>query len=117
MQHLSNYNFKLTYSPELLFDRRFQYQNRISAEFNHLYHWHPLMPNTFNISGQEYAMHDFMFHPEVVFKHGLANVVDSMSRQRAGQVSYTHDSSLTQLPIPSLSWACSQVFRLNIKEI
>nr|KAG5712100.1 hypothetical protein BaRGS_020826 [Batillaria attramentaria] len=78
VQHLSNYNFRLVFEPELLFGERFQYQNRIMLEFNHLYHWHPLMPNTFNISGKEYAMKDYMFHSELVVKHGLVNVLDSM---------------------------------------
>jgi prostaglandin-endoperoxide synthase 2 len=54
VQHLSHYNYKLLFEPEVLFDEAFEYQNRIAAEFNHLYHWHPLMPTTFNISGKEY---------------------------------------------------------------
>lgn len=49
MQHLSRYKLKLTFDPELLFGVPFQYQNRIALEFNHLYHWHPLMPDNFDI--------------------------------------------------------------------
>ena len=37
VQHLAGYNIKLIYKPELLFGRPFQYQNKISAEFNLLY--------------------------------------------------------------------------------
>lgn len=88
VQHLSNYNFQLMFDPTILFGYPFQYQNRIMVEFNHLYHWHPLMPTTFNISGTDYNMKEYMFHSEIVFKHGLANIVDSMSRQRAGMVSF-----------------------------
>ncbi|XP_010187005.1 PREDICTED: prostaglandin G/H synthase 2 isoform X2 [Mesitornis unicolor] len=51
VQHLSGYHFKLKFDPELLFNQRFQYQNRIAAEFNTLYHWHPLLPDTFQIAG------------------------------------------------------------------
>uniref|UniRef100_A0A1I8FBP7 Prostaglandin-endoperoxide synthase n=1 Tax=Macrostomum lignano TaxID=282301 RepID=A0A1I8FBP7_9PLAT len=40
VQHLSNYHFKL-----------WQYQNRIAAEFNLLYHWHPLMADDYRVAG------------------------------------------------------------------
>ncbi|XP_075944423.1 prostaglandin G/H synthase 2 isoform X2 [Anarhichas minor] len=51
VQHLSGYNFKLKFDPELLINQRFQYQNRIASEFNTLYHWHPLMPESFQVAG------------------------------------------------------------------
>ncbi|XP_076436355.1 prostaglandin G/H synthase 2-like isoform X2 [Babylonia areolata] len=88
VQHLSSYNYQLLFVPEVLFGEAFQYQNRIMAEFNHLYHWHPLMPTTFDINGTRYAMKDYMFHSEIVFKHGLATMVDAMSKQRAGLMSH-----------------------------
>lgn len=50
VQHLSQYNLRLTFEPELTHGTRFQYHNRIHAEFNHLYHWHPLIPDTLNVS-------------------------------------------------------------------
>ncbi|KAK3088071.1 hypothetical protein FSP39_014318 [Pinctada imbricata] len=84
VQHLSNYNYKLMFKPDLLFGELFQYQNRIALEFNHLYHWHPLMPDEFNINGTKYNLKEFLFHPEVVVKHGMREFVDSLSKQRAG---------------------------------
>lgn len=87
VQHLSQYNFKLAFNPELLFGVPYQYQNRIALEFNHLYHWHPLLPEDFNISGTTYPMKKFMFNSQLVVDHGMYKVIDSMSRQRAGKVS------------------------------
>nr|XP_011440168.2 prostaglandin G/H synthase 2 [Crassostrea gigas]XP_034302669.1 prostaglandin G/H synthase 2 [Crassostrea gigas]XP_034302670.1 prostaglandin G/H synthase 2 [Crassostrea gigas] len=84
--HLTNFNFPLFFKPELLFGQDFQYQNRISLEFNHVYHWHPLVPDEFNISGTIYNMKEFLYHPEIVVKHGLRDFVDSMIKQRAGLV-------------------------------
>lgn len=84
VQHLSNYNYDFLFKPELLFHEQFQYQNRIALEFNHLYHWHPLMPDDFNIGGVNYTMTDFMYNPGLVIKHGLSTFVDSLSKQRAG---------------------------------
>ncbi|KAK7094706.1 prostaglandin G/H synthase 2-like [Littorina saxatilis] len=88
VQHLSSYNYQLLFVPDVLFGEPFQYQNRIAAEFNHLYHWHPLMPTNFNISGTVYELKDYMFHSELVIKHGFANVLDSMIKQRAGLMSH-----------------------------
>nr|KAF6434259.1 prostaglandin-endoperoxide synthase 1 [Molossus molossus] len=51
VQQLSGYFLQLKFDPELLFGVQFQYQNRIAMEFNHLYHWHPLMPDSFKIGG------------------------------------------------------------------
>lgn len=87
MQHLSGYNFKLKFDPELLFNQRFQYQNRISSEFNTLYHWHPLMPEAFHIEEQVYSYKQFVFNTSVVTEHGINNLVDSFTKQVAGRVS------------------------------
>ena len=84
---MSNYNFKLLFDPTLLFGEPFQYQNRVALEFNHLYHWHPLMPDDFNIGGTNYTIKDFLVNPKLVIKHGMANFVDSLSKQNAGSVS------------------------------
>eukprot|EP00058_Branchiostoma_floridae_P027849 XP_002613340.1 hypothetical protein BRAFLDRAFT_68307 [Branchiostoma floridae] len=90
VQHLAGNNFQLVWDPELLFEERLQYQNRISVEFNHLYHWHMLMPDHFDINGTMYTMEDYLFNNDIVLKHGLNATVDAMSRQIAGRVSATY---------------------------
>ncbi|XP_036129369.1 prostaglandin G/H synthase 2 [Molossus molossus] len=86
VQHLSGYHFKLKFDPELLFNQQFQYQNRIAAEFNTLYHWHPLLPDTFQINEQEYGYQQFLFNNSVLMDHGLTQFVESFSKQIAGRV-------------------------------
>nr|XP_060630500.1 prostaglandin G/H synthase 2 [Anolis sagrei ordinatus] len=86
VQHLSGYHFKLKFDPELLFSQRFQYQNRIAAEFNTLYHWHPLLPDTFNIQDQEYTYQQFVYNNSIMLDHGLSHMVQSFSKQTAGRV-------------------------------
>nr|XP_046216161.1 prostaglandin G/H synthase 2-like [Oncorhynchus gorbuscha] len=86
VQHLSGYHFQLKFDPELLFNQRFQYQNRIAAEFNTLYHWHPLMPDTFNIEGRAYTYPQFVFNNSLVTEHGINNLVESFTKQIAGRV-------------------------------
>uniref|UniRef100_A0A8C1CQB7 Prostaglandin G/H synthase 2 n=2 Tax=Cyprinus carpio TaxID=7962 RepID=A0A8C1CQB7_CYPCA len=86
VQHLSGYHFKLKFDPELLFSERFQYQNRIASEFNTLYHWHPLMPDNFQIQDQVYGHHQFVFNNSILTKHGIRNMVESFTKQKSGRV-------------------------------
>lgn len=87
VQHLSGYHFKLKFDPELLFNQQFQYQNRIAAEFNTLYHWHPLLPDSFQIEDQEYSYKQFLYNNSILIEHGLTHFVESFTRQIAGRVS------------------------------
>lgn len=86
VQHLSGYLFKLKFDPSLLFRERFQYSNRIALEFCHLYHWHPLMPDSFLVDGEEIPFSQFMYNTSVLLHYGVEKLVDAFSRQRAGRV-------------------------------
>ncbi|XP_069097368.1 prostaglandin G/H synthase 1-like [Pleurodeles waltl] len=86
VQHLSGYNFKLIFNPELLFGVQFQYQNRIALEFNQLYHWHGLMPNTFILNGKEFSYGSFLFNSSILLDHGVETLVKSFTIQRAGRI-------------------------------
>nr|XP_023696329.1 prostaglandin G/H synthase 1-like [Paramormyrops kingsleyae] len=90
VQHLSGYLLKLNFDPTLMFGTPFQYGNRISIEFSQLYHWHPLMPDSFHINGDEIPYHQFLFNTSIVMHYGLEKLVDAFSKQRAGQVRFSH---------------------------
>ncbi|KAE8611404.1 hypothetical protein XENTR_v10012435 [Xenopus tropicalis] len=104
VQHLSGYHFKLKFDPELLFNQKFQYQNRISAEFNTLYHWHPLLPDTFAISEKEYSYPQFLYNNSVMLNHGLTEMVESFSRQTAGRVAGGRNfpAAITRVAVASI---------------
>lgn len=85
---MSGYFLQLKFDPELLFRAQFQYRNRIAIEFNHLYHWHPLMPDSFKVGSQEYSYEQFLFNTSMLLDYGVEALVDAFSRQRAGRVSF-----------------------------
>ncbi|CAG5135125.1 unnamed protein product, partial [Candidula unifasciata] len=95
VEHLANYNIKIKFKPEVLFEQNFQYQNKINIEFDHLYHWHPLMPDQFHINGTIYPMKDYMFHSELVINYGTSLFTEALSRQRAGQMSHHNHGPYT----------------------
>lgn len=86
MQHLSGYYLSLKFDPELLFGSQFQYRNRIAVEFNQLYHWHGLMPDSFIIQGQEYSYKQFLYNTSMLMDYGVEALVESFSKQVAGRV-------------------------------
>lgn len=86
VQHLSGYFLKLKFDPELLFGVQFQYRNRIAVEFNQLYHWHPLMPDNFNILGQDYNYSTFIYNTSMLTDYGVEALVESFSKQIAGKI-------------------------------
>lgn len=86
VQHLSGYLFKLKFDPSLLFKEQFQYSNRIAEEFNQLYHWHSLMPDSFVIDGDDIPYSQFLYNGTILTQYGVEKIVDSFSRQPAGQV-------------------------------
>ncbi|AEV80364.1 prostaglandin G/H synthase 2 [Cercopithecine betaherpesvirus 5] len=87
VQQLSGYHFQLIFDPELLFGTAFQYQNRIAAEFNTLYRWHSLLPDDFRIGDAKYGYEHFVYNNSILIKHGIAQLVESFTRQIAGRIS------------------------------
>ncbi|XP_051893094.1 prostaglandin G/H synthase 1-like [Pristis pectinata] len=86
VQHLSGYHFKMKFKPELLFKEQFQYRNRIALEFSHLYHWHPLMPDSFKVNNHDYKYEDFLFKPEILLDLGVDTLLESFTAQIAGRI-------------------------------
>ncbi|KAM6047231.1 prostaglandin G/H synthase 1 isoform 4-T5 [Theristicus caerulescens] len=86
VQHLSGYFLSLKFDPELLFGTQFQYRNRIAVEFNQLYHWHGLMPDSFIIQGQEYSYEQFLYNTSMLMDYGVEALVESFSKQIAGRI-------------------------------
>lgn len=87
VQHLSQYKIKLTYDPELLRGQAFQFSNRIRVEFNHLYHWHPMVPDDLTLNNKTYTIGELSFTVSPVMEHGFATFVKSIATQPAGAVS------------------------------
>uniref|UniRef100_A0A452RUZ3 Prostaglandin G/H synthase 1 n=1 Tax=Ursus americanus TaxID=9643 RepID=A0A452RUZ3_URSAM len=86
VQQLSGYFLRLKFDPELLFSAQFQYRNRIAMEFNQLYHWHPLMPDSFKVGSQDYSYEQFLFNTSMLVDYGVEVLVDAFSRQSAGRI-------------------------------
>ncbi|KAG7221314.1 hypothetical protein INR49_017381 [Caranx melampygus] len=102
VQQLSGYQLKLKFDPTLLFNARFQYSNRIALEFCQLYHWHPLMPDSFLIDGDEIPYSQFLYNTSILTHYGVEKLVDAFSRQSAGQIGGGYNSHETVLKVAEM---------------
>nr|XP_046241426.1 prostaglandin G/H synthase 1-like isoform X2 [Scatophagus argus] len=82
VQQLSGYMLNLKFDPVMLFNERFQYSNRISLEFSHLYHWHPLMPDSFKIGGGRNSHESLLEVSEMVLKESRAARIQPFNEYR-----------------------------------
>lgn len=87
VNHLSPVNFRLIVDRTWAERECWYRTNRINAEFNLLYRWHGLMPDELTTSGRTIAAADYMLNNEQLLTHGLENLIEAASSQRAGLVS------------------------------
>ncbi len=59
----------------------------IALEFDLLYRWHGLVPDTIKIGDNSYGDTEFRHNNALLERVGLAAIVDAASRQRAGKIS------------------------------
>lgn len=60
--------------------------NWIAVEFDLLYRWHGLIPDTMRFGGQDYGPREFMLNNKILAQHGLGRIIDDASRQSAGKI-------------------------------
>jgi prostaglandin-endoperoxide synthase 2 len=60
--------------------------NRISLEFNLLYRWHSLVPETVTVGDDVLGHVDYRFNNAVLEKHGVERCINAASTQPAGRV-------------------------------
>jgi len=86
--------------------------NRISLEFNLLYRWHSLVPDSLTIDGTTYPHTDYRFNNGLLEQHGIERCIDAASVQPAGRIGlYNTPAFLWRAEMASLDMA--RTFRLQ----
>ncbi|WP_419904966.1 peroxidase family protein [Kiloniella sp.] len=60
--------------------------NWMAVEFDLLYRWHGLVPNTMTFGGATLTPPEFMLKNDAMIEKGLGVILDSSSKQRAGKI-------------------------------
>jgi prostaglandin-endoperoxide synthase 2 len=66
--------------------KRWYRSNRISIEFNLLYRWHSLVPDTIALSNQIFDHTQYRFNNALLEKFGVEQVISDISSQPAGRI-------------------------------
>jgi prostaglandin-endoperoxide synthase 2 len=83
INHISPYWFKLLSDPLPSYAARWNRENRIPVEFNLLYRWHSLVPETATWNGAATPIGDARFGNGPMLRDGLGIALDSASRSQA----------------------------------
>jgi prostaglandin-endoperoxide synthase 2 len=86
INHITPYYFKFTADPRAFTNERWYRQNWMTIEFNLLYRWHSLIPNTVRLDGQEFSFEQTSWNNELVISRGLGRLFESASLQPAGRI-------------------------------
>ena len=98
--------FPFALDPGFAEGRRWYRTNRISIEFDLLYRWHSLVPDTLQISGKSLPQEDFRYNNQALEDLGLAAAISAASTQRAGRIGL-HNTPAFLMPAEraGLAWA------------
>lgn len=104
INHISPFHFQFRAQPASFYASRWNRTNWISLEFNLLYRWHGLVPDSLWVGRQCVPMQDTLFNNGLLMNTGLAAAFDAASHQPAGRVGLknTHPYLVKEVEAPSL---------------
>jgi cytochrome P450 len=86
INHLAGTQFKLFVDVGFAERQDWYRTNRICAEFDLLYRWHPLVPTTLSFAGATLPDKDFRFNNAFLTEKGIESVIEAAAGQRAGRI-------------------------------
>ena len=99
INHIHPYHFRFRLDPRGFDRQRWMRPNWVAVEFNLLYRWHSLIPDTIDVGGEaavDLKATMYQAKPLLSQAGGLATLIDRASRQRAGKVGL-HNTCATLL--------------------
>ena len=86
INHITPYHFQFKFQPESFAKEPWQRPNWECVEFNLLYRWHSLIPESLRIDDVDMELKETTFNNDLLTGRGLGAMFDDASRQRAGKV-------------------------------
>ncbi|MES2625374.1 MAG: peroxidase family protein [Pseudomonadota bacterium] len=96
----SRLDFNLEPSPGMAEKKSWYRTNWISLEFNLLYRWHSMVPETFRIGSEVLPLNDIRSNTQLVTKYGLGPLIDAATKQRTGQIGMHNTPEIFFEPMP-----------------
>lgn len=86
INHITPYHFSFRAEPWDFGKERWYRTNWMTLEFNLLYRWHSMIPNTFLVGEQHRHITDATFNSELLIARGLGSAFEDASSQSATEV-------------------------------
>lgn len=103
INHIAPYYFKFFVDPQAFRNESWIRPNWMAIEFNLLYRWHSLVPSSLHIGGHEVSTLETLFNTEILVEHGLGQMFEDASNQRACRVGLLNtDPLLRDVEIASI---------------
>jgi len=84
--HLAGSPFKLRLEQGFADRCKWYRTNRIAIEFNLLYRWHAMVPDSFVLNDKPLANTEFRFNNALLETFGVEGILDAAARQHAGRL-------------------------------
>jgi prostaglandin-endoperoxide synthase 2 len=101
INHISKSRFKILPDPKPCYRAEWNRPNWIPLEFNLVYRWHSLVPETAYWGGDFVAMTKFHLDNTLLLNHGLGKALDNTSRTRAWKLGLFNTTE-SLLPVEAL---------------
>lgn len=86
INHITPYKFQFRLQPGA-FEKSIWYrQNWMAIEFDLLYRWHGLVPDSYRLGGRDVPLTQTLFANHLLIDHGLGAVLEAASAQTAGRI-------------------------------
>jgi prostaglandin-endoperoxide synthase 2 len=86
INHITPYYFKFRLDPTGLGDVPWYRQNWMTVEFNLLYRWHSLVPDTVRYGDQTMPTEETFYNNRLLIERGLGPCLEDASRDLAGEI-------------------------------
>jgi prostaglandin-endoperoxide synthase 2 len=86
INHIAPYQFRFRLQPAAFEGARWYRQNWMAVEFNLLYRWHGLVPDTYRLGGRDVPLEETLFNNRLLVDRGLGALLEDASAQPAGRI-------------------------------
>ena len=87
INHITPYHFLFRANPASFKNPAWYRPNWMAVEFNLVYRWHPLVPPSYRVAGEDIAVMDTLYETELLTRNGLGQLMEDASNQAAGKIS------------------------------
>jgi prostaglandin-endoperoxide synthase 2 len=86
INHITPYHFGFRANPASFKNPAWYRPNWMAVEFNLVYRWHPLVPPTYRIAGDDVPVLKTLYETDLLTKNGLGQLFEDASNQAAGKI-------------------------------